>query len=197
MVVSADAGNDSLVHRCGHGDRRTQGTDACRRRGHDPRARDRGIATAVVEVGDGPPLLLLHGGIECGGAMWAPVLAQLAETHRVVVPDVPGLGESAPAPRLDVDTFTGWLQGVVSQTGLERPTLVAHSLVGSLAARFAAGGTDLIGRLVVLRSASRRPVPNATTPALRRCPFRDPSDAAQRRTIRSLRPSRRRRHAAT
>ena len=108
-----------------------------------------GIATAVVEVGDGPPLLLLHGGIECGGAMWAPVLAQLAETYRVVVPDLPGLGESAPAPRLDVDTFTGWLHGVVSQTGLDRPTLVAHSLVGSLAARFAAGGTELIGRLVV------------------------------------------------
>ena len=99
-----------------------------------------GIATAVVEIGDGPPVMLLHGGIECGGAMWAPVLAQLAKTYRVVVPDVPGLGESAPASRLDVDTFADWLQGVVSQTGLDRPTLVAHSLVGSLAARYAAAG---------------------------------------------------------
>jgi 2-hydroxymuconate-semialdehyde hydrolase len=108
-----------------------------------------GIATAVVEIGDGPPLLLLHGGIECGGAMWAPVLAQLAETYRVVVPDVPGLGESAPAPQLDVDSFTGWLQGLAALMGLDRPMLVAHSLVGSLAARCAARGTDLIGRLVV------------------------------------------------
>jgi pimeloyl-ACP methyl ester carboxylesterase len=108
-----------------------------------------GIATAVVEVGDGPPLLLLHGGIECGGAMWAPVLARLAETNRVIVPDVPGLGESAPARRLDVQTFTDWLHGVVSQSGLERPTLVAHSLVGGLAARFAARGTDRISRLVL------------------------------------------------
>ena len=108
-----------------------------------------GIATAVIEVGDGAPLLLLHGGIECGGAMWAPVLAQLAQTNRVVVPDVPGLGESAPAPRLDVDTFSSWLHGVASHTGLQRPTLVAHSLLGSLAARFAARRTDLIGRLVL------------------------------------------------
>ena len=108
-----------------------------------------GIATAVVEIGDGPPVVLLHGGIECGGAMWAPVLAQLAKTYRVVVPDVPGLGESAPASRLDVNVFAKWLQGVVLQTGLEQPTLVAHSLVGSLAARYAAAGTDLIGRLVV------------------------------------------------
>jgi 2-hydroxymuconate-semialdehyde hydrolase len=49
---------------------------------------------------------LLHGGIECGGAMWAPVLAQLAQHHRVVVPDVPGLGESAPLDRLNASTPT-------------------------------------------------------------------------------------------
>lgn len=108
-----------------------------------------GISTSVIELGDGPPLLLLHGGIECGGAMWAPVLAELAASNRVVVPDVPGLGESAPARRLDVDTFTGWLHGVAAQTGLVRPTLVAHSLLGSLAARFASRGTDLISGLVV------------------------------------------------
>jgi 2-hydroxymuconate-semialdehyde hydrolase len=108
-----------------------------------------GVATSVVEVGDGPPLLLLHGGIECGGAMWAPVLTQLARQNRVVVPDVPGLGESAPAPRLDLDTFTHWFSGLVAQMGLEQPALVAHSLLGSLAARLAIQHSDLIGRLVL------------------------------------------------
>lgn len=37
-----------------------------------------GIATAVAEAGDGSGLLLLHGGIECGGAMLAPMFAGLA-----------------------------------------------------------------------------------------------------------------------
>lgn len=108
-----------------------------------------GVATAIVELGDGPPLLLLHGGIECGGVVWAPVLAKLAQRNRVVVPDVPGLGESAPIPRLDVDAFARWLTGVVEQTGLERPILVAHSLLGSMAARFATSGSQLVSRLVV------------------------------------------------
>jgi hypothetical protein len=71
-----------------------------------------GCCYGVVEVGDGSLLLLLAGGIECCGAMWARVLSQLAETKGVVVPDVPGLGESAPVGRLDVDTFTGWTGGV-------------------------------------------------------------------------------------
>ncbi|MDP9244077.1 MAG: alpha/beta hydrolase [Chloroflexota bacterium] len=108
-----------------------------------------GIATSVLEGGDGPPLVLLHGGIECGGAMWAPVLTQLVERHRVVVPDVPGLGESAPAPRLDVDTFTSWFTGLLEQMNIERPTLVAHSLLGSMAARVATRQSSLLARLVV------------------------------------------------
>jgi 2-hydroxymuconate-semialdehyde hydrolase len=108
-----------------------------------------GITTSVLEAGEGPPLVLLHGGIEGGGVMWAPVLAKLAERHRVVVPDVPGLGESSPAPRLDADTFADWLSGLLQAIRVEQPSLVAHSLVGSLAARFAARHGDLLGRLVL------------------------------------------------
>jgi len=108
-----------------------------------------GVETTVLDAGDGPPLLLLHGGIECGGAYWAPVIARLAERHRLVVPDVPGLGESLPVHRLDDDTFAAWLTGVLEQTHAEQPTLVAHSLLGSTAARFAAGRGDLLRGLVV------------------------------------------------
>ena len=134
------------------------------RRTHEAEARDRmlaglpvtartididGIATSVLEGGDGPQLVLLHGGIECGGAMWAPVLSRLMEHHRVVVPDVPGLGESAPATRLDTDTFVRWFEGLLQRTNLERPTLVAHSLIGTLATRLATRERGLLGQLVV------------------------------------------------
>jgi pimeloyl-ACP methyl ester carboxylesterase len=108
-----------------------------------------GVTTSVLESGEGPPLVLLHGGIECGGIMWTPVVADLARRHRVVIPDLPGLGESSPAPHLDLDTFTRWFSGLLRELRIERPPLVAHSLVGSLAARFAARHADLLGQLVV------------------------------------------------
>ena len=113
------------------------------------RVRLAGASTVVLEGGDGPPLLLLQGGIECGGAYWAPVIARLAQRHRLVVPDVPGLGESEPLARLDAPAFAGWLAALVRETCREPPRLIAHSLDGSLAARFAARHGDLLRSLVV------------------------------------------------
>jgi 2-hydroxymuconate-semialdehyde hydrolase len=108
-----------------------------------------GVSTALLECGDGTPLVLLHGGIECGGAYWAPVIASLAESHRLVIPDVPGLGESEPVARLTPAAFAEWFSELVRATCEERPTLIAHSLLGTLAARFAAAHGDLLHRLMI------------------------------------------------
>jgi pimeloyl-ACP methyl ester carboxylesterase len=107
-----------------------------------------GGSTMVLEGGAGPPLVLLHGAIECGGVCWAPVLAHLAETHRLVVPDAPGLGESDPALRLD-EAFGDWLAALLEATCLVQPALVAHSLLGTLVAREGASLAELLGRLVL------------------------------------------------
>jgi 2-hydroxymuconate-semialdehyde hydrolase len=111
-----------------------------------------GVSTALIEGGEGPPLILLHGGIECGGVYWAPVISRLAASHRLIVPDIPGLGESEPAERLDAAAFARWFAELVRLTCREEPVLVAHSLLGSLAARFAAQRADRLRRLVIYAS---------------------------------------------
>jgi 2-hydroxymuconate-semialdehyde hydrolase len=108
-----------------------------------------GASTLVLEGGDGPPLVLLHGGIECGGAYWAPVITQLAEHHRLVVPDVPGLGESEPLARMDSTSFNGWMEALLELTCDQPPVLIAHSLIGTLAARFAVTHGEQLQRLVL------------------------------------------------
>jgi 2-hydroxymuconate-semialdehyde hydrolase len=107
------------------------------------------VSTALLEGGAGSPLVLLHGGIECGGAYWAPVMTRLVEDHHVVVPDAPGLGESEPLARLDDEAFARWLRELIQLTCETAPTLVAHSLFGTLAARFAAAHGDSLARLIV------------------------------------------------
>jgi pimeloyl-ACP methyl ester carboxylesterase len=111
-----------------------------------------GVSTVVVEGGDGPPLVLLHGGIECGGAYWAPIVAGLAQEYRLVIPDVPGLGGSEPVVRLDGATFGAWMEALLRLTCDQPPTLIAHSLLGTLTARFAASHDELLDRLVLYGS---------------------------------------------
>jgi pimeloyl-ACP methyl ester carboxylesterase len=112
------------------------------------RVRIGGVETAVLEGGDGPPLLLLHGGIECGAPYWAPVIPSLVRTHRVVAPDVPGLGESEAVDDLDPPTFDRWLGELLDESS-GRPVVVAHSLVGNYAARFAIRHAERLDALVV------------------------------------------------
>jgi 2-hydroxymuconate-semialdehyde hydrolase len=108
-----------------------------------------GVSTVVLDGGDGPPVVLLHGGIECGGVFWGAVVRGLVRTHRVIVPDVPGLGESTPVTHLRAEVFAEWFAALLSRTGVAAPTLVAHSLLGSMAARFGARHGDLLGRLMI------------------------------------------------
>ena len=108
-----------------------------------------GVSTAVLEAGEGPPMVLLHGGIETGGVYWSPVISRLAESHRLVVPDAPGLGASEPVARLDEEVFDEWFAALLRLTCHETPTLIAHSLYGSLVARFATKHGDLLRALVL------------------------------------------------
>ncbi len=116
-----------------------------------------GAATTVLEGGAGPPLLLLHGGIECGGAYWAPVVERLAARNRLVIPDLPGLGESEPLAKLDHASFGRWLAEVVDATCERAPLLVAHSLLGSFAARECARDGGGVRSLVIYGSPGVAP----------------------------------------
>jgi pimeloyl-ACP methyl ester carboxylesterase len=112
------------------------------------RIRLAGVSTSLLEAGDGPPLVLLHGAIESGGAYWAPVVERLAESHRVVVPDVPGLGASEPVADLP-DAFAEWFRALLRETCEDRPTLVGHSMGAALAARYAVQHGGSLSRLVI------------------------------------------------
>lgn len=129
-----------------------------------------GVTTSVLEGGQGAPLVLLHGGSQAGGLLWMRVIPRLTQGRRVVVPDLPGLGESEPVTRLDAAAVAAWLQRLLRLTCSDRPTLVAHSLPASFAASFAARHGDLLRRLVLVGSpalGSFRPPPALLLAALR------------------------------
>ena len=109
-----------------------------------------GIPTALIETGEGPPMVLLHGPGEFAGT-WMRVIPELAKKYRVIAPDLPGHGESGlPTEGLDADRVLRWLDELIGETCDQPPILVGHLLGGAIAARFAASHSKKLAALVLV-----------------------------------------------
>jgi pimeloyl-ACP methyl ester carboxylesterase len=85
-----------------------------------------GVSTAVLEGGDGPPIVLLQGEF---AAVWMRVIPDLVTTHRVIAPDLPGLGASeVPGRPPDARGVVTWLDELIQQTCAIPPVLVGKGL---------------------------------------------------------------------
>jgi pimeloyl-ACP methyl ester carboxylesterase len=128
-----------------------------------------GVSSAVLEGGDGPPVLLLHGPGEFA-ALWGRVIPDLVTTYRVVAPDLPGHGATGlPDGPLDNDCVLAWLGELIERTCASPPALVGHLLGGAIAARFASERPDQLSRLVLVDSFGlswNRPSPRFALPLL-------------------------------
>jgi pimeloyl-ACP methyl ester carboxylesterase len=109
-----------------------------------------GVSTAVLEGGDGPPMVLLHGPAEFA-ATWLRVLPRLARTCRLIVPDLPGHGASrVDEGVLDVERVLRWLDELIGETCAAPPVLVGRTGGGAVAARWAAQPRRRIAGLVLV-----------------------------------------------
>jgi pimeloyl-ACP methyl ester carboxylesterase len=108
-----------------------------------------GAHIRVQELGDGPPVLFIHGGPNAG-ATWAPLL-EFFSGYRCFVVDRPGTGLSKPFP-LNADTLPRFsdlfVRDVLTALGVERAHVVASALGGYIALRSAAAHPGRICRMV-------------------------------------------------
>ena len=62
-----------------------------------PRVRLLGEPIFARVMGQGPPMVLIHG-LAVSGDMYAPVAGQLARDHQLIIPDLRGQGRSGAMP---------------------------------------------------------------------------------------------------
>ena len=97
--------------------------------------RANGIDIAYVEAGDGPPLVLLHGGLASTGPLWAdsPVayvahMATLAKHFRVIAPDTRGSGATVHGDGgASFSVLADDVLALIDALGLDRPLLAGFS----------------------------------------------------------------------
>ncbi|MFO1311933.1 MAG: pimeloyl-ACP methyl ester esterase BioH [Burkholderiales bacterium] len=109
-------------------------------------------ALHVESVGDGPPLVLLHGFAMHGG-LFAPVLHDLAQRHRVHVVDLPGHGHSQAT---GAATIADVADHVTASLALPGPfALLGWSYGGLVAQRIAHAHPDAVSSLVLACTSPR------------------------------------------
>jgi pimeloyl-ACP methyl ester carboxylesterase len=123
-----------------------------------------GYRRAFRVVGSGSPLVLVHG-IGDSSATWKPILPELAKRHLVIAPDLLGHGHSD-KPRADysVAAYANGVRDLLGILGVERATLVGHSLGGGVAMQFAYQFPERTERVVLVGSGGAGP---DVTPVLR------------------------------
>lgn len=117
----------------------------------DARLRVDGHVVRYRALGDGPPVVLVHG---LGGSprWWSRTTHALAEVHRVIVPELPGFGFGLGAGRAPfrLAEAPDVLRALMDGLGLGSARLVGHSLGALVCAGLAARAPRRVERLVLI-----------------------------------------------
>jgi len=120
------------------------------------------------EVGQGQPVILLHG-LGSVKEIWMANLDALSTKYHVYALDQIGFGHSdKPLLEYKIATFSDFLHGFMQSQKLAKATLVGNSLGGWIAIDFAVQHPDMVEKLVLVDSAGlpfEKPVPVDLNPS--------------------------------
>jgi len=103
-------------------------------------------------AGSGPPVVLIHGMLN-SSSHWEAVASRLSHDYTVVAPDLIGHGDSA-APRGDysLGAHAASIRDLLAAIGIDRATIVGHSLGGGVAMQFFYQFPQRVERLALISS---------------------------------------------
>jgi pimeloyl-ACP methyl ester carboxylesterase len=122
-----------------------------------------GVRTVVQSVGQGAPVLFLHGAATLEGFDFAEALA---DRFRVILPSHPGMGLSGPAPHVAgmSDMLLHYLNLLDALELAEKPHLIGFSMGGWMATELAALARERFGKVVLIAPAGLNDPAHPATP---------------------------------
>jgi pimeloyl-ACP methyl ester carboxylesterase len=123
-----------------------------------------GHELAYLDSGEGPAVLFIHG-LLGSRRNWTHLVGTLDADHRVLAPDLFGHGASAkPMGDYSLGAHAATLRDLLDHLGIDRVTLVGHSLGGGIAMQFCYLFPERVERLVLVSSGG---LGRAVSPLLR------------------------------
>jgi 3-oxoadipate enol-lactonase len=106
-------------------------------------------------VGEGPPVVLLHGGTGDPESYWSPQLPVLSEHFRLILTQYPGYGDEAGGDAtFSIPGCASHVCSLLDELGVERASLVGLSLGGAVSLQFALDHPGRTRRLVLADTMS-------------------------------------------
>lgn len=116
---------------------------------------------------DGPPLLLIHGGRDHARS-WDWVAEELRHEWHIIAPDLRGHGDSSWSPdgNYEMSAFVYDIAQLIHQLNLAPVSIIAHSMGGNIATRYAGLYPENVKRLVNIEGLGLSPAMQAERDAL-------------------------------
>lgn len=124
------------------------------------RVRVRGIELAYEAVGDGLPVVLLHG-YPFNRSMWRGQADALSASYRVITPDLRGHGESEAATTATMPEMAADVAALMDELHIERATLGGLSMGGYVALAFYQRFPERVRALVLADTKAQGDTPEA------------------------------------
>lgn len=116
--------------------------------------RSKGLELSTYVFGQGPPVVLLHG-LAATKLSYLPLLQALAERYTVIVPDLPGHGESSkPRARYTPPYFAEVIREMLDELGVQDAAVAGNSMGGRIALEVAAAYPHRVTSLILLDPAA-------------------------------------------
>jgi pimeloyl-ACP methyl ester carboxylesterase len=112
-----------------------------------------GTEVNYVELGEGPPLVFVHG-LSGAWQNWLEQIPHFSAGHRAIALDLPGFGGSPMPPwQISIPAYGRFLRDFCERLGIDRCTLVGNSMGGFIATEVAISEPERVEKLVLVSAA--------------------------------------------
>jgi esterase len=107
------------------------------------------LQLAFEALGDGPPVVILHG-LFGSSRNWRGVARALSTEHRVICVDLRNHGRSPWIDSMTYPEMAADVRTLIRSEGLDRPLVIGHSMGGKTAMTLSLESPESVGRLIVV-----------------------------------------------
>lgn len=118
----------------------------------------RGVDTVFADGGAGETIVFIHG-LAGNVTHWVNVAPHFLDTHRVIAIDLPGHGESGVPDTWSIDNYVSHVIALLDCLGIDKVTLVGHSMGGMVSAAMTIQYPQRVHRTVLVNPAGMQPMP--------------------------------------